>query len=63
MTDRNSPASAADGKEFASVFISHGAPTLATDDDENPRGRSLHRGWTHGSLSMNAYLFGGEGAD
>jgi 4,5-DOPA dioxygenase extradiol len=29
---------------------------------EPPRGRSLHRGWTHGSLSMNAYRFGGEGA-
>lgn len=27
------------------------------------RGRSVHRGWTYGSLSMNAFLFGGEGAD
>ena len=24
-------------------------------------GRSLHRGWTHGSLSMSAYAFGGGG--
>lgn len=39
------------------LFVAMGAGV------EKPRGRSLHRGWTHGSLSMNAYLFGGEGAD
>jgi 4,5-DOPA dioxygenase extradiol len=32
---------------------------LGAGGGDNPRGQSLHRGWTHGSLSMNAYLFGG----
>jgi hypothetical protein len=26
---------------------------------EHERAESLHRGWTHGSLSMAAYRFGG----
>lgn len=34
MTDSNSPTSAEEGKRFPSVFVSHGAPTLALDEDE-----------------------------
>lgn len=33
------------------LFVAMGASV------ENPRGRSLHRGWSHGSLSMAAYSF------
>lgn len=36
------------------LFVAAGAGT----DGEKSRGRSLHRGWTHGSLSMAAYSFG-----
>lgn len=35
------------------LFVAMGAGASV----ENPRGRSLHRGWSHGSLSMAAYSF------
>lgn len=35
------------------LFVAAGAGA----DVENPRGRCLHRGWTHGSLSMAVYAF------
>jgi 4,5-DOPA dioxygenase extradiol len=38
------------------LFVALGAGTR----DEATRGRALHRGWTHGSLSMAAYAFGAE---
>ena len=57
MTESNSSKSADGVKQPPSVFVALGA------GGGNPRGQSLHRGRTHGSLSMNAYLFGGEGAD
>lgn len=36
------------------LFVAAGAA------GRNAPGRGLHRGWTHGSLSMAAYAFGGE---
>jgi 4,5-DOPA dioxygenase extradiol len=36
------------------LFVAAGAGA----DVENPRGKCLHRGWTHGSLSMAVYSFG-----
>jgi 4,5-DOPA dioxygenase extradiol len=38
------------------LFVAAGAGAL----DESSRGRTLHRGWTHGSLSMAVYSFGGD---
>lgn len=38
------------------LFVAAGAGALS----EKSRGRTLHRGWTHGSLSMAAYSFGGD---
>jgi 4,5-DOPA dioxygenase extradiol len=35
------------------LFVAMGAGASV----ENPRGHSLHRGWSHGSLSMAAYRF------
>lgn len=37
------------------LFVAMGAGA----DEGESRGESLHRGWTHGSLSMAAYRFGG----
>jgi 4,5-DOPA dioxygenase extradiol len=39
------------------LFVAAGA------GDSDAPGLSLHRGWTHGSLSMAAYAFGGGGED
>ena len=39
------------------LFVALGAGT----DEQAPRGRVLHRSWTHGSLSMAAYSFGAAG--
>lgn len=39
------------------LFVAMGAGGA---DEEKPRGQSLHRGWTHGSLSMAAYRFGSD---
>jgi 4,5-DOPA dioxygenase extradiol len=38
------------------LFVAMGAGS-ATASGEGARGESLHRGWTHGSLSMAAYRF------
>jgi 4,5-DOPA dioxygenase extradiol len=38
------------------LFVALGAGA----EGETARGRSLHRGWTMGSLSMAAYVFGGD---
>jgi aromatic ring-opening dioxygenase catalytic subunit (LigB family) len=46
-------------RSFPSVFVSHGAPTLAIEsNDTTDFLHSLHRGWTLCSLSMGAYGFG-----
>ena len=39
------------------LFVAAGAGAPA---GEKSNGRTLHRGWTHGSLSMAAYSFGGD---
>ncbi len=36
------------------LFVAMGAGA----ESKEPRGQSVHRGWTHGSLSMAAYRFG-----
>lgn len=40
------------------LFVALGAG-VGDEGGGTARGQNLHRGWTHGSLSMNAYLFGG----
>jgi 4,5-DOPA dioxygenase extradiol len=39
------------------LFVAAGA---GAPGEKQLRGRTLHRGWTHGSLSMAAYSFGGD---
>jgi 4,5-DOPA dioxygenase extradiol len=39
------------------LFVAMGA---GSGGSEKTCGQSLHRGWTHGSLSMAAYRFGGD---
>lgn len=41
------------------LFVAMGAGGSAPHSEDKPRAVSLHRGWTHGSLSMAAYGFGG----
>lgn len=40
------------------LFVAMGAGIDADAPGEKAHGQSLHRGWTHGSLSMAAYSFG-----
>lgn len=44
------------------LFVAMGAAGAAGagNTGERTRGQNLHRGWTHGSLSMSTYSFGGD---
>lgn len=42
------------------LFVAMGAGGRADARGEKAHGVCLHRGWTHGSLSMAAYSFGGD---
>ncbi|HEX8772134.1 MAG TPA: class III extradiol ring-cleavage dioxygenase [Pyrinomonadaceae bacterium] len=43
---------------FVAMGTAGGSGSAAHQPDDKPRAASLHRGWTHGSLSMAAYGFG-----